>query len=231
MGRPALAGRLLELTTADSGEAASPGDDPEPDRAPRTAVSSLLVRSAALPLAQRREVGPDVTFGWASQLDATDVLSLGRAVQHQLATGGKADLGKAFGLAWDDGARIPVDEREGLMRDFIALQEAIGSALAGRDLREPAPAPSAQGLSAVFDRWVRGVRPERSPAAAKVEEHGEPGRLGLIAAWNAWAALRYRPLVPAATFERLVQPWTTVVGPLDASDVTSPSSVAGRMSP
>jgi hypothetical protein len=66
------------------------------------------------------------------------------------------------------------------------------------------------------DRWVRGARPEQSPAASMVEQHGDLGRLGLIAAWNAWAALRYRALVPAPTFELLVRPWLTVIGPLDA---------------
>ena len=211
LGRPALAGRLLELT--DPGPSEDAGD--EESVAARSVVSSLLARSAALLPAERRGVGPDVVFGWATQLRAAEVLALGQALQGQLAAGSKANLGKAYGIAWDDGARIPGDEREGLMADFVALQEAVGTALAGRDLREAEPAPASVGLAGILDRWVRGAQHERSPAAAMVEQHGDLGRLGLIAAWNAWAALRYRALVPAPTFELLVQPWVTVVGPVD----------------
>jgi len=219
LGRPALAGRLLELTAPRPGDAGDTGDirdvgDEAPAAAP-PAVSSLLARSAAMSPAQRREVGVDVVFGWATQLRSAEVLALGRAVQAQLASGSTSDLGKAYGIAWDDGIRIPVDEREALMGDFVALQEAVGSALAGRDLREAVPAP-APGIMGAVDRWVRGARPERSPAASMVEQHGDLGRLGLIAAWNAWAALRYRAHMPARTFQLLVQPWIAVVGPLDA---------------
>jgi hypothetical protein len=207
--RPASASRLLALTRS----AVSERD--EAPLADRSAVSSLLVRSAAMLPAQRREVGRDVVFGWATQLRAAEVLALGRAVQGQLAAGSKTDLGKAYGIAWDDGARIPGDEREGLMGDFVALQEAVGSALAGRVLRETEPAPASVGLAGIVDRWVRGARPERSPAASAVEQHGDLGRLGLIAAWNAWAALRYRALVAEPTFELLLEPWVTAIGPLD----------------
>ena len=218
LGRPALAGRLLELTGSGPGggvlDAGDAGDDePVPDV---RAVSSLLARSAAMPLAQLRELGPEVVFNWATQLRAAEVLDLGRAVQAQLATGSRPDLGKAFGIAWDDGVRIHLHERDSLMTDFVALREAVGSALAGRDLRAPAPPAPPPGLAGLVDRWVRGTRTEPSLAASVVLQHGDLGRLGLIAAWNAWAGLRFRSLVPEPTFGLLVHPWVTVVGPLDA---------------
>jgi hypothetical protein len=215
LGRPALAGRLLELTAGGAGET---GDDPGPDEAASTrgrAVSSLLVRSAAMTPAQRREAGPEVTFGWATGLRPGDVLALGHAVREQLDAGATADLGKAFGVAWDAGVRLPHGEREGFMAEFVALQEAIGSALAGRDLRQAPQPASPLGLVGLVDRWVRGARAERSPASSMVEGSGEPGRLGLVAAWNAWMALRYRSLVPPPVLELLLHPWRTVVGPVD----------------
>jgi hypothetical protein len=222
LGRPALAGRLLELMEPGTDDDPRHGDlagnvdaDSDPRARARRAVSALLARSAAMLPAQRREVGPEVAFAWATQLRAAEVLALGRSVQEQLAAGSSADLGRAYGIAWEEGGRIPVDEREALMGDFVALQEAIGSALAGRDLREAEPAPATLGLVGAVDRWIRGARPTPSPAASMVAQQGDLGRLGLIAAWNAWAALRYRALIPAPTFELLVQPWITVVGALD----------------
>jgi hypothetical protein len=219
LGRPALAGSLLELTAPGPGDGTGVAGPPDADEAAPApalaAVSSLLARSATMPAAQRREVGRDVAFGWATRLRAADVLALGQAVQRQLAGGASPDLGKAFAIAWDDGVRIPVDERDGLLSDFVALQEAVGSALAGRDIREPEPGAAPLGLAGIVDRWVRGARPERSPAAAKIHEAGEAGRLGLIAAWNAWAALRYRSQVPPPTFALLVEPWESVVAPFE----------------
>ena len=40
------------------------------------------------------------------------------------------------------------------------------------------------------------------------------GRRGLVALWNVWMAMRYRTLIPQPTFDQLVHPWVTVVGPL-----------------
>ena len=45
------------------------------------------------------------------------------------------------------------------------------------------------------------ARPGESQAAAALERSGEPGRLGLIALWNVWMAMRYRRLIPRPTFE------------------------------
>ena len=58
------------------------------------------------------------------------------------------------------------------------------------------------------------ARPGESQAAAAIDRSGEPGRLGLIALWNVWMAMRYRRLIPRPTFELLVHPWETVVGAL-----------------
>jgi hypothetical protein len=35
-----------------------------------------------------------------------------------------------------------------------------------------------------------------------------------VALWNAWVAVRYRTSIPQGTFDLLVKPWVTVVGPL-----------------
>ena len=58
------------------------------------------------------------------------------------------------------------------------------------------------------------TRPGESQAAGVIERAGAPGRRGLVALWNVWMAMRYRELIPAPTFELLVQPWVTVIGRL-----------------
>ncbi len=67
-------------------------------------------------------------------------------------------------------------------------------------------------------RCASEERPWRRPPSDSpdFEASGEPGRLGLVALWNAWVAMRYRALIPGPTFALLTQPWETVVGPLPA---------------
>ena len=58
------------------------------------------------------------------------------------------------------------------------------------------------------------MRPEELQAAEAIERNGDDGRRGLVALWNVWMAMRYRTLIPQPTFDQLVHPWVTVVGPL-----------------
>jgi len=224
--RPDRARHLLELIGAlEAGQASSPEVDAtgvSPTGAPATAYpagavavpvsSSLLARAAALPWSERTGLGPDVAFGWAARLSSGEILALGRAVQEMLAAGSPTDVGRGFGLAWDGGVRLPRKEHDAMFRDFTELEVTVAGVLTGRDVRAEEQAQQPRGLAAVFGQWV--ARPEQSRAAAALESSGEPARRGLVALWNAWMAMRYRSLIPLPTFELLVHPWVTVVGPL-----------------
>ena len=88
----------------------------------------------------------------------------------------------------------------------------LASVLAGRDLRlEPSLGSDRGGL---LGQLIPRGRPGDAQAAAALENSGEPGKLGLLATWNAWMAMRYRGIIPTPTFELLVRPWVTVVGPV-----------------
>jgi len=175
--------------------------------------SSLLARSAALPSSERAALGPDQVYGWAAALAPAEILLLGRVVHEMLRTGSPPEAGRAFGIAWWGGARLPRDDQESMISEFADLEVTIGSVLAGRDLRDVRPAPK-RGLAALFDFFPSRSRESESQAFSAIELAGEPARLGLIALWNAWIAVRYRALIPPPTFEMLVRPWVTVVGPL-----------------
>lgn len=181
-------------------------------------LSSLLVRSAAMSGPDRADAGPEVTFGWAGRLTRGQILTLGRTALEMLAAGDPPDIGRGFGLAWDGGVRIPRHELDAMFREFTELELTAASVLVGRDLRTggsaPRPASRPQGLGGLLGQLVPRGRPEESEAAAAIEASGEPGRKGLVALWNVWVANRYRTLIPQATFELLVHPWVTVVGPL-----------------
>jgi hypothetical protein len=223
--RPGHARHLLELIAAADGlQAASPeGDlggaavDPgaattDPEVA-TPAASHFLARSAALPVSEMAAVGPAVVFGWASELTSAQVLRIGAVVIGMLDEGAPADAGRGFGLAWDGGVRIAGPERDRLFEDFTQLQVAVAEVLTGRDLRSVAAAPKPYGFGTFAQLF--GTRPQgSSPASAAIEAAGEPGRLGLVALWNAWMAMRYRSAMPSSTFELLVRPWETVVGRL-----------------
>ncbi|MEI7744979.1 MAG: hypothetical protein WCK58_14670, partial [Chloroflexota bacterium] len=58
------------------------------------------------------------------------------------------------------------------------------------------------------------LSPAAARASAAVEAAGDPGRRGLVAIWNTWMAMRLRDRLPQAVFDRLVEPWTSVVGQL-----------------
>jgi hypothetical protein len=226
--RPEHARHLLEmigvgdsdraaLPQADAG-AASPGGGPAPEgpagTAPVPVLSSILARSAAMPPSDRADVGPEVAFGWAARLTPGEILALGRVVLEMLAAGAPPDIGRGFGLAWDAGVRIPRRERDAMFGEFTELEVTVASVLAERDLRAEDRARPPQGFGALLDQFVLRAGPEKSHAAVALRESGEPGGKGLVALWNVWLAMRYRSLIPRPTFELLVRPWITVVGPL-----------------
>ena len=210
--RPGQARRLLELIGSQGVPAPlADGDSGAPSIPPR---SFLLARAAALPPSERASAGPEIVFGWASGLAPAEILLLGRVVGDMLASGASPDIGKGFGLAWTAGIKVPRPELDVMLQEFADLEVTVGSALAGRELRTSEPASRPTGVAAWLSDWVPRSRPGESQAAAMVERNGEPARLGLVALWNAWMAMRHRALMPEATFELLVQPWVTVVGPL-----------------
>jgi hypothetical protein len=159
-------------------------------------------------------MAPDVVLGWVAGLTPAEIVSLGRVVGDMLAAGSPANLGRGFGLAWDDGVRLPRRERTAMFREFAELQVSVGGVLAGHELRTGEPAPQPGGIGAIFGMLVPRVRPEESQAAAAVAAKGEAGRRGLVALWNVWVAMRYRSSIPRPLFELLVRPWVTVVGAL-----------------
>lgn len=215
--RPEQARYLLELIAdrdRDRGPAvdlAAEGRDGTPAI---PVLSSVLARSAAMPPFERAEAGPVVTFGWASGLTPGEILAVGQVVIEMLAAGAPPDTGRGFGVAWDDGVRIPRRERDAMLREFTDLEIAVASVLAGRDLRADEPPPPPSGLGGLFSQLVSPRDRGQSQAAEAINRSGEPGRRGLVALWNAWVAMRYRALIPSPVFELLVRPWVTVVGPL-----------------
>jgi len=223
--RPGHARHLLDLIAAgDDAPAATSDGDPrvgvdDPGEAPldpqdgAPAASLFLARSAALPVSEMTAVGPAVVFGWAAELTSVQVLRIGAVVTNMLAEGAPADVGRGFGLAWDGGVRIPGPERDRLFEDFTQLEVTVAEVLTGRDLRSAAAAPRSHGFGAFAQLF--GPRSQGpSPVSAAIEAAGEPGRLALVALWNAWMAMRYRAAMPAPTFELLVRPWVKVVGRL-----------------
>jgi hypothetical protein len=224
--RPAHAVRLLEmLGEPEVDPAARPGGDAQGSTPAGEAAnerlegsmsvpvrSSLLARAAALTWSERANMGPEAAFAWVATLTPGEILSLGRVVGDMLAAGSSADIGRGFGLTWDAGVRLPRQERNAMFREFTELEVTVGGVMTGRDLRAGAAAARPRGLGAVLDQLVTRARPEDSLAAAALEGSGEPGRRGLVALWNAWVAMRYRRLIPQATFDLLVRPWVTVVG-------------------
>lgn len=157
-------------------------------------------------------MGPEAAFAWVATLMPGEILSLGRVVGDMLAAGSSADIGRGFGLTWDAGVRLPRQERNAMFREFTELEVTVGGVMTGRDLRAGAAAARPRGFGAVLDQLVTRARPEDSLAAAALQGSGEPGRRGLVALWNVWVAMRYRRLIPQATFDLLVRPWVTVVG-------------------
>ncbi len=208
---PAVRGGQDEGSTSLGGALAT--DDPQGPAAIPVA-SALLARAAALPSPALTSAGPGVAFGWVTRLEPGEILKLGHAVADMLATGSPPDVGRGFGIAWSAGVRVSRKELETMMDEFTELEITVGSILAGRDLRTGEPAAKPQGIAAWLGDWRPRTRPEEPQAAGAIERSGEAGRRGLVALWNVWMAMRYRTLIPRPTFDLLVHPWVTVVGPL-----------------
>jgi hypothetical protein len=187
------------------GSTAADGPGPVPTR------SMLLARAATLSPEDRESLEPGAAFEWAATLSPAEILSIGRTVGEMLAAGSTPDLGRGFGLAWSDRVRLPHAETRRMFREFTQLELTVASVLDGRDLRIGEGPTRAGGILGAL---LSQKDPREQRASAAVERAGEPGRLGLIALWNAWMALRYRPLVPGPLFELLVRPWVTIVGSL-----------------
>jgi hypothetical protein len=227
LDRPQQARHLLELIGAREADRAAlspgsaegaPGADVPATDVPATDVpvgSALLARAAAVPPADRASLEPEEMFRWAAALTSAEILSLGRVVQDMLAAGSPADIDRGFGIAWDAGAHLPQPELRVMFKEFTELEITVGSVLAGHDLRRGEPVQQSRGLfGALLGPWASRTRPGESQAAAELERSGEPARRGLVALWNVWVAMRYRELIPRSTFDLLVHPWVTVVGPL-----------------
>ncbi len=234
--RPGEARRILELIesgdtdllTGENPRTADPAatrvnleqpDAPEPI----AATSMLLARAASLAepdVARSRaepataSAGSSPRFGWATRLTRAEILAAGGVVDAMIARGAPTDVTRGFGLAWDAGVRIPRHERDGLLAQFVELETTVAEVLTGRDLRPRGPAPRATGLAAMLGSWIARSDPANAEVSAALDQGGEPARLGLIALWNAWAATQFRALIPQPTYELLVEPWITVMGPL-----------------
>ena len=227
--RPGHARHLLELIEAQAADPAGAAPDDEPPAVGGAlagsgpggtggdvpAPSLFLARSAAYTPAERASLGPEVVFGWATELDAGKVTRMGGVVTAMLADGAPADIGRGFGLAWDSGVKIPRPERDTMFEEFIQLEITVGGVLVGRDLRAVEGAPRQRGFGA-FAQLFGGRSMSPSPATAAIEAAGTPARRGLVALWNTWVAMRYRTAIPEPTFELMTRPWVTVVGRLPA---------------
>jgi hypothetical protein len=176
--------------------------------------SMLLVRSATLPAADKQSFDPEAVFGWAARVTRDDVLWMGRVVDEMLAEGLTSDLAKGFAITWRAGLKLPDSDFAFLFRAFTELELTVGGVLAGYDLRNDSRAPKQGWFGSLFGSLASRGDSRAAEAGRIVERTGKPGQRGLIAMWNAWAALRYREHVPAGLFEQLVRPWVTVVGRL-----------------
>jgi hypothetical protein len=198
---------------SDAPEAAA-GDALGDDGVP--VASQLLARAARLPHGEARP-DPEVLFSWALRLLPSEIPAMGRIVQGMLADGAAADTGRGFGLAWSAGVRLPHRDVDRLFADFTELELTVCSVLAGHDLRDVPPASGGGGIGRVFSGWFGGSAggsPASREADAVLDRGGRVAQLGLVATWNAWMAMRYRDLVPEATFDLLVRPWIRTLGPL-----------------
>jgi hypothetical protein len=176
--------------------------------------SMLLARSATLPADKEGGLDPEAVFGWASRATRDEVLWMGRVVTEMLAEGASPDLARGFAITWRSGAKLPEHEFDALFHAFTELELTVCGVLAGYDLRSASRTPQPRGLGSLLGALTLRGNPLAAEAGAILERGGEPAQRGLVAMWNAWAALRYRSAVPDQLFAQLVRPWTTVVGRL-----------------
>jgi hypothetical protein len=194
---------------AAEAEAAEPaGDHDVPLR------SMLLARSATLPAGKDDRIDPDALFGWAARLSRDEVALMGDMVTEMLDDGASPDLARAFAITWRGTANPPERDFATLFRAFTELEFTVAGVLAGYDLRT-APRTRPQGrFSDALGELLSRRNPMAAEAAAIIDRAGKPAERGLVAMWNAWAAVRFRAEVPLALFDELVQPWVAVIGRL-----------------
>jgi hypothetical protein len=208
--QPAAA--TLDAPDEDAGPAA--GDDPgvlgHPDI---PATSMLLVRSATMSADQQAEAGPDIVWGWAARLSPSQVTLLGRVVQQMLDGGAPANAGRGFGIAWSDGVKLPVAALDPMFKQFVQLERVVASVIAGRDVGASSVA-APKSIGDMFAGWFGKSDSGSAQVGGVIEGAGRPAQLGLVAMWNTWVGVRFRSSIPKPTFEMLVKPWTTVIGPL-----------------
>jgi hypothetical protein len=190
-------------TTAGPGAAG--GEDGVP------VVSRLLARSAAIAASDDAALTRETRFGWVARLEAGQVVALGRALEAMLEAGAPPNAGRGFGIAWSESVSLPSGEYRRLFDEFVELAHAVAEALAGRELADPRLASGRRRglLGGLF-----GGRSGSSEADAVLEGAGPPAMRGLVAAWNAWMAMRYRDRLAPEVLELLTRPWLTAVGPL-----------------
>lgn len=207
-----------DAAPAPAGIEAAPGVDaanrePQAD-AEVPLCSMLLARSATLPTADKEAFDPEAVFGWAARVTRDEVLQMGLVVGQMLAEGQASDLAKGFAITWRAGLKLPDSDFTFLFRAFTELEMTVGGVLAGYDLRNEPRAPKQSWFGSAFGSLLSRGDSRATEAGGIVERAGQAGQRGLVAMWNAWAALRYREHVPADLFEQLLRPWVTVVGRL-----------------
>ncbi len=176
--------------------------------------SMLLARSAGLPAVDKEAFDPEAVFGWAARVTRDEVLGMGRVVDDMLAEGLSADFTKGFAITWRAGLRLNDSDFDPLFHAFTELEVTVGGVLAGYDLRAQSRTQKPGVLGSMLGSLMMRSDTRTSEAGAVIERAGRSGQRGLIAMWNAWAALRFREAVPPELFNRLVRPWVTVVGRL-----------------
>lgn len=196
----------------DRGPVGEPADDAARDEV--SVRSLLLVRSATLPTVDKEAFDPEAVFGWAARLTPDEVSSMGRALSDMLAEGLTQDLAKGFAIAWRAGLKLPEGDFNALFHAFTELELTVGGVLAGYDLRTNSRAPKPGLFGGMFGSLLLRSDSRTTEAGAIIAGAGMPGQRGLVAMWNAWAAIRFRGQLPEPLFEQLVRPWVTVVGRL-----------------
>ncbi len=196
--------------TAGSGTSGGPAGTP----GVVTERSRLLAASAGRAAAGHDGRTPAERFAWAAMLTRAEVLAMGAALRAMLAAGAPTDLERGFGVAWRAGLTLPGRTFRQLFAEFAELEITVAGALAGYDLRSRAEPRRAGRLDALLGRLAPGGGSLDAAAGAIVAHGGGGARLGVVAAWNAWAALLYRPVVPADLFDLLTRPWVAIAGPV-----------------
>ena len=196
----------------DGGREGETADDAGREEVP--VRSLLLARSARLPAVDKEAFDPEAVFGWAARLAPDEIRAMGSVLGDMLAEGLTPDLAKGFAITWRAGLKLPESDFDALFHAFTELELTVCGVLAGYELRTDSRAPKQGLLGGMLGSLLLRNDTRASEAGAILERSGVAARRGLVAMWNAWAAIRFRPQLPATLFEQLVRPWVTAVGRL-----------------